>query len=512
MGIRRPAFCVFLFSVADTLPGAAVGLVGPPRFSLSGQTRYPGIPGRRRVERSNMSNRTIPARTAGGFAGLLYRLAGALALALALAAAHGCAERAPASAGPPPRPPALDQEPIGVQLVRVEPRLTGQPFQVLMDFERALDEAFLAAPGQAAVTAGPAHTGRSAGLLPPAPEGQGPRREIGIKLSSVLGPGKFPGRWALAGAYFLADAPGTVTIAVRDPAGGQPFGRRAVPLLPGRWTPVFLDLAAPAVPVAEAASAPTTGGPALLDARSTAGPTLLTFEVAGGGAVRLDDVLATDNERTFVDSTSNAGTEGTGLPGWAVKRRGLASTVAGPRGLFALRLQTPEASPDGWTCEEANELWARFSTAGGGWLTVFCDGRQVRDGALTLLFNPAGTGGGPARLFAAQHATPADLDVPEDLGRVDRGTDGDANNDGYNERRGTYQVMARGPRLEVRITPRTPVLGKPILEISGMPAGKPLVTVEGRLVETTARATNGNLLVLLPIAIERPTTVNVSVR
>jgi hypothetical protein len=92
---------------------------------------------------------------------------------------------------------------------------------------------------------------------------------------------------------------------------------------------------------------------------------------------------------------------------------------------------------------------------------------------------------------------------------LNRSTPGDANNDGYNEARGAYQVIASGPRVELTITPRTSALARPVLEIAGLPPGNVLVNMEGQLIAGAVRLSSGDLLLELPAKIERPTIVNV---
>jgi hypothetical protein len=94
---------------------------------------------------------------------------------------------------------------------------------------------------------------------------------------------------------------------------------------------------------------------------------------------------------------------------------------------------------------------------------------------------------------------------------VNRNSDGDANNDGYNETLGAYQVIAKGPRMEMTLAPASAELVRPLIEISDLPAGKPLVTLEGRLIESLTRLKNGNVLIEVPARIERPTTLNVRI-
>jgi len=98
------------------------------------------------------------------------------------------------------------------------------------------------------------------------------------------------------------------------------------------------------------------------------------------------------------------------------------------------------------------------------------------------------------------------------MGRLNRSTAGDANNDGYNESRGAYEILASGPRVELTITPRTSTLSRPVFEIAALPTGNVLVNMEGQLISGAVRLSNGDLLLELPARIERPTLVNIRVQ
>jgi hypothetical protein len=115
---------------------------------------------------------------------------------------------------------------------------------------------------------------------------------------------------------------------------------------------------------------------------------------------------------------------------------------------------------------------------------------------------------------ARQHAAPAEVTIAaESMGRVNRSTAGDADNDGYNESRGAYQIVARGERIEMTLTPRAAApLSRPVLEIAGLPPGAIRVTMEGRLVAGASRLPNGDVLIELPGEIVRPVLVNIRVQ
>jgi hypothetical protein len=381
-------------------------------------------------------------------------------------------------------PPPLQTEPIGLQMTRAEPRLADMPFRVLLDFERPTDLAFLVPQaGAVQVATEQAHTGFAALKL----EHGG---TFEVKLGSLLAGSAFPGNWTLAGAYFssaaTAQSPVTVTVAYRVASSAEPLLQRTVEISGAKtWTPIFVDLTElPVNPSAEAG--------------------LLTFQVEAAQSVYCDDVVLINNSKVL---EAPAGGGATAESGWTIRQNGLVIDVQRPR-RFRVTLKTPEGAADGWTTQEADDLRARFvSTSGKTW-TIYADGRQYQDGQ----FSPLAPLGDAAVVYGQQNVSPAELVVPEEFGRIDRDTPGDQNNDGYNERRGSYELVAKGARLEVTLKPTTRLLARPVLEIAGLPAGNALATVEGQLIERTTRLPNGNLLIEIPLVLERPTTINVAVK
>ena len=146
-----------------------------------------------------------------------------------------------------------------------------------------------------------------------------------------------------------------------------------------------------------------------------------------------------------------------------------------------------------------------MSTAPPGSMTIYPDGRMYWGGQFRVAWRDLRD----AREQALQHATPAEIGIPDSMGRVNRSTPGDGDNDGYNEARGAYQIVASGSRIELALSPRTAVLSRPVLEIAGLPAGTVRVTMEGRLVPGALRLPSGDVLIELPGPIARPTLINV---
>lgn len=374
-----------------------------------------------------------------------------------------------------PVPPPLADEPIHVQIQRAEKRLGGMPFRVLLDFEKNYDLAFLSPRQSLRLSEDVAHTGKRSMELHPS------AGILTVKMSSVLG-AALPGNWTVTGAYFHSKEAATVTVTYGSTAGGTLAQGHSVKLVPGKWTAVMMDL---------------TTDPGRLADRG-----LITFSVSASSPVYCDDLVVMNNAKTWVTRDQQD------KEGWEINQSGFSVTAQRP-GAFRMVMKTPEASEEGWSVEEANDVRLRCASASGKVMAIYPDGRQYLDGEFRWL---AAAAISVKDLYAQQHAAPADLHVPEELGRVNRDTVGDRNNDGYNEQRGAYQITASGPRLELKLTPRSKLLCRPVLEITGLPPGKALVTVEGRLVERMTRLPDGTLLLELPITLEREVTVSLGVR
>src|SRR5687768_4449661 len=211
-------------------------------------------------------------------------------------------------------------EPIGVQMMRVEPQLKSQRFSTLIGFESASDTVFIApVGGKVERSAQVAHTGRYA-LRSEA-------KELRVKLPSLLPKGAFPGRWALLGGYVYSPDGAQVTLA-----------QRRINVPPRRWTPAFID-------VTSAKVTPT-----------------YVVQVQSKSTLYLDDLMLIDNAQdVFVPPEDESNL----LDGpWSIRRAGLYYVINAP-GRFATKLLTAEAGgAAGWKAEETIMSRARFSSEG----------------------------------------------------------------------------------------------------------------------------------------------------
>lgn len=364
----------------------------------------------------------------------------------------------------------LPNEPLSMQLPRVEPNLTGLRYSVLLDFENERDLVFLTADQGAATSSVHRHTGyRSLALAGGA--------STKVKLSSLMSGRPFPGTYTLVGGYFKSDRPTHLTLRCLVD-GGVP-APRVVELPAGKWTAGMLDLTD-------------------LRAAASGGNAILEITPEPGASIWCDDVLVVDNCEDITPPTEE---------GLALRRRGL--KILGERaGLFSIALDSAEGGKSGWDVEEASEVRALFRSAGDTkTLAIYSDGRSYWDGS----YKPLGGGKSDEMTRLQQHEHPAAVKVPEDLGRVIRNSPGDFNNDGYNESRGCYMISSNGSRLQIELSPQAAPVCNPILEISGLPDGKLRVNMEGQLIESVHRLDDGRVLLSIPLTIARDASISMRV-
>src|SRR4051794_26341967 len=137
---------------------------------------------------------------------------------------------------------------------------------------------------------------------------------------------------------------------------------------------------------------------------------------------------------TIVDASLATGAR------WSVTQQGDVFVIAN-RGHFSFSIPTAAAQADEWSVVESSQARVRFASRTRETLTVYADGRAYWNGEFKAV-DPAMSDAGA---IAASHASPAEVTVPSHLGRVDRNTPGDEDNDGYNESVGAYEIIALGP-------------------------------------------------------------------
>lgn len=362
-------------------------------------------------------------------------------------------------AGAPALSPSAGVALLGPQLQKQDAELIGQQFRTMLDFETNADAAFV----RGTTGYAPGHTGqRAAAAMPGA----------SINITSLLFGLTLPADWSLLGAYVRPTVSSIVTTTLI--ADGQPIAVSTRNVPADAWAFAAVDLTTEAcqktLPTAKA----------------------INLRIDSPGGYAIDDVMLVNNRRTLVQVDG----------GWAVSNAGLSIDVQWP-GRPPLRIVSSAASTDGWSVAEANAVRVRLQDAMGRarW-TLMSDGRSILDGKLRTADADA----------ASAYTSPARAIVDESTGHLDRETAGDADNNGFNETRGTYQITATGPRLRVRLVPQSSAsMTSPVLEIHGLPAEARIVTVDGRLMSQTARLSDGTLLVLLSLRVDAPIEVTVGV-
>ncbi len=357
-------------------------------------------------------------------------------------------------------------EPVPLQLRKNVPFLSDSRFIALLTFENGDDAVFVRSDG-GTLDDSKAHTGSESFRL-----GRGMKAIV--RLEPLTAAASFPGTWRLVGGFVYAERECTVVLTLS--LGNGDTIRQEVAHPGGAWRMAMVDLN---------------------EMKSAQRATELTVEVTGdAGNVWLDDIMLVDNDRFLL------GREG---DSFTVRRSGLRYLGNGP--MFNFRFLTEHASPVGWKLNASEVSRVRFSSTGKEKsLTVYSDGRAYWDGEFKPLVRADWVDA-----VSKHHQSPAELTVSDEQGRVNRTSTGDANNDGYNELLGSYQLVASTPRMDIQIRPVAPVV-KPTFEITGLPAGKVVATLEGKLIEDVHRLSDGRVLIEIPVKIERAVQLSVRVQ
>ena len=382
-----------------------------------------------------------------------------LGLGLAIA---GCAtpQRTPP---PDPRTPLLGRE-----LTRQDDQLVGQRFRTLLDFEHDTDAVFVRG-GQTSITS-PGHTGQHSLSVE--------CDQTSISIDPLLYGTHLPGEWTLIGGYVRLPGLGgrLHTSLVVD---GKTVAASEREIAPDTWVFTGIDLTDPALSY-ELPKAQHVG---------------LMIQTQSDRFL-LDDVLLVNNRKSLVTTTLPE------VPVWSIERVGFATKVQ-EKGMFDVSIPSSVGNANGWSLEEADPIRARFVNSENKTLTMYADGRVIKGNTMSLA-------PGASAALAASHERPGEVIVDESTGRLNRDTPGDANNDGYNETRDAYQIVAAGSRLSLRLVPNgdTPV-ASPVFEIRNLIGQNITATVEGRLFRSIWRVDDSTVLVMLPITIDRPTEITI---
>jgi hypothetical protein len=381
----------------------------------------------------------------------------------------GCSSQSAAPAG-------SSGESQTLQLVRSEAQLSRFPFFPLLSFEQETDPVFVRIEGgRAALDSQRAHTGQRSLQIPAG------ARAMTIRLAPLHSGRDWPDNWTLVGAYLYAHQPQRLSAAYD--VGGVTLATYAIELPAAQWTPVMIDIVA------------------ALDGRTPVDAGSLRLEFPGPLAqpIWCDDVIEMNNTEMLVDTRGTAGV------GWSIVERGFTCTLE-RSGAFKLTLKGAEADRVGWKLEEANAIRARFTSRGRpAQRIIYADGREYVDGRFRAIDAAL------AEILAMDEASPGRITVSQDTGRVDRNSPGDANNDGYSEASGTYQLAASGPRMELQIAPAAGMLYSPVLEIAGLPPGKVVASMEGKVLGRVVRLEDGKVLVALDGTLQAAVAVSIRV-
>jgi hypothetical protein len=279
-------------------------------------------------------------------------------------------------------------------------------------------------------------------------------KEITVRVEAMTRGRDWPGRWTMVEVEVQADSAERVTLT----SGSD---RAEFELGAGVWTAMRLPLRAKATDVV---------------IRAVSG--------ASGSRWQFRRVRLVDDRRVYFRE------------GWTVER------AAG-----VLRLETSagvvSVPSRGVEVLEVGLIRARVRDSGGKEGAVYATGRVAGEaGSAWVGLSPA----------APEGDGRVEVRIGDDVGRIDRQSEGDADGDGYNEARGATVIRVSARRLHLFVrSPEDRAVRSAAIEVRGLPAGPVTVLRDGAIVERTERLADGTLLLELPGEVLREQRVDIRV-
>lgn len=368
--------------------------------------------------------------------------------------------------------PEGNQKPLLFQLQEQDQSLENQRIRTLLDFEHESDLVFTESESPISLSS-LAQTGQfSLQFSDPV---------VTFRIYSVLFSTAFPGDWTLLGAYARPQTDTSVQTQLLDGETVLAQSRKTIPA--GRWTFVGIDL--------------TRRLAEIQSSKDKQFRFRVIFDASGGLATTLiDNVVLINNTQTLLDTRSNP------IMGWVIRQQGYTTQIEAP-GRFNIKALTPAAIDSGWVVSEYNStrIILRSAKPVRTWV-LYSDGRVIQDGQIRIH-------GSLETDVSAAHQTPAVIQPDETTVTLRVHTPGDSDNDGYNEVLGAYQLSAKGARIQFTLRPQSVPCVAPFFEISDLPSGVVTAMVEGRLIDSAERLSDGRVLLRLPLRIDRPMTITV---
>lgn len=390
-----------------------------------------------------------------------------------LGAFAGCIRETTRSLPPAPKPPALYTPPADRVLT-----------SVLLDFDNPLDATFVDSPS-IRVADDPARAGNRALVT----DGS-----VSLNLSSLVRGRDVGGAWDMVGLRLWSDVATMCEVSIFCQSMA-PTKSISVALPARAWANVWLQAPRVVAIAATSTVAQIEGQPA--DDRFK----LSIASAAHSNRLLIDDVALAQSRATASESLVPKTNER-----WRVARVG-PKWVAMVNDVPIFDLPAAPFVADGYRVMESDPTRALFTNDTASMVCIDRTGRLIEDGRAKL---------DPRVLkFAraiAENASPALIEVVGSEGRIERSLPGDANNDGYDERRGCYAVRAIADRAAVRLTRQGGTVKWPAVEVYDLPPGPVSVWLDGEIIPWSVRADDGRLIVELPIDLERPVELQVRVK
>lgn len=351
----------------------------------------------------------------------------------------------------------------------------------LLDFASSLDTTFVESPS-VRIADDPASPGNRVLVA----DGG-----VRLNLTSLVRGRDVGGMWDVIGVRIWADV--ATTCELQLAGGPTAVGTSTRADIPARaWTTLWLAF----------------------PANSTAGGTPATRAVAMDQLSLLVKPASTARSRLLLDDVvlaqSHVTVSASSVPKtnepWRIVRDGMKwlATIDG-RTLFDLPA-APFAA-NGYRVLESDPTRALFIDPAGSTLCIDRTGRLIENGHAKL----------DSRVLKvakaiAENASPASIEIVGDAGRIEQSLPGDADNDGYDERRGCYAVHAANGQVAFRLRRRQATVKWPAIEVYDLPPGPVSVWLDGEMIPWAVRAEDGRLIVELPIELQGTVEVQIRVK
>jgi hypothetical protein len=298
-----------------------------------------------------------------------------------------------------------------------------------------------------------------------------------IRLASLVRGRPFPGDWSAVGLRLRADASFGATLELRA-SGVTLASAQLTQTVAAQWNLLAVEV-------------PDHVDPESVELALAIDSQQRNIEVA------IDDLTLIANDRAIQ------------TPVMSAIRKGPAWRIVGPT--FETRLPSDIATESPMRLMEWSKIRMVFASTQSPprWVSIDSLGRQIEASGGVVTYSYIGNQRDNSSWRLAMRS-PGEVSVTQEQGRVDRQSVGDFNQDGFDESRNSYRVVANAKRLDITLTPGGVPLENAVIEIDGLQSANEIsATLAGQIIRTIERTSSGTVLIEVPSRVERAVIIQV---